>query len=434
MPPVKRFFRFVIPSIVSMWIFSLYTIVDGLFVARGVGEQALAAVNLSMPLISLLFSLGVLLASGTATVLSICLGQRDLERARNIFNQNLVVVVAVSLLFTGILTLFLEPIALLLGATPSTLGYVKEYIGTLAFFAPFFTLSYNLEVQVKVNGAPHISTVGVLSCGMMNVVLDALFVLGFSWGVRGAALATGLAQVTSTAVFLLYFLTHREQLRLGSFRPDPAVYRRILPLGVSEGLSELSNGLVIFLFNRVILWVLGEDAIITYTIISYVNTLVLMSMIGTAQGIQPLVSFHLGAGETPLCHRLLRYGLRLVAGLSLFSFALVQTAAPLLVSLFLKEGSPLIPSSIHALRLYAAAFLFSGFNVVMAAFFTAMEKPAYALPISLGRSLVFLSAFLFSLPLLLGGNGVWLAPAAAELLCLVLTLFFAFQYRKKLVE
>jgi len=197
--------------------------------------------------------------------------------------------------------------ALILGATPDTLDYVKEYVGTIAVFAVFFTVSYNLEVQVKANGAPQVSTVGVASCAVMNVALDALFVMGLGWGVWGAALATGLAQVTSAAVFLAYFLTHRERLRLGRFRLEPRAYRRIVPLGLSEGLNELSNGLVIFLFNHTILRCIGEQALPAYTIISYVNTLVLMTMTGTAQGMQPLVSYALGAGRRQDCRRLLHY-------------------------------------------------------------------------------------------------------------------------------
>ena len=425
----KRFFKFVIPSIVSMWIFSLYTIVDGIFVAQGVGEHALAAVNLSMPYTSLVFTLGILLATGTSTVISIALGQGDLDRARNYFNQNLCVVAGLSLLLCAATLLNLEKIALFLGATPATLDYVKQYVGTISVFAVFFTVSYNLEVQVKANGAPQVSTVGVLSCALMNVLLDYVFVMRFGWGVWGAALATGLAQVTSTAVFLAYFLTHRQRLRLGRFRAEPGVYRRIVPLGLSDGLSELSNGIVIFLFNHVILSVVGEDAVVTYTIISYVNTLVLMTMIGTAQGIQPLVSFHLGAGERPTCHRLLVCALALIAAFSALSFAVSQLAAGPIVGLFLTGAdASLAPYSVTALRLYSWVFLVMGSNVIMAGFFTAVERPAFSFTISLARGLVLLSGSLLVLSALFGERGIWLSPLVSELLCLCLTVPFALRY------
>ena len=407
---IKRFFQFVIPSIVSMWIFSLYTMVDGMFVSWGVGEHALAAVNLSMPFTSVIFTLGILLATGTSTVISIALGQKDLEKARTYFNQNICVTAAVSLILSLLVLFNLERVALFLGAYPDTLEYVKQYVGVIACFAVFFTVSYNLEVQVKANGAPQVSTIGVLSCALMNVFLDWLFVMRLGWGVWGAALATGLAQVTSTTVFVVYFLTHRERLRLGRFVPELRAYRRILPLGLSEGLSELSNGIVIFLFNLTILRVIGEDGVISYTIISYVNTLVLMTMIGTTQGIQPLVSFHLGAGERDVCHKLLRCGLGLPG----------------------ERGSALFTYSVEARRQYVWVFLVMGFNVIMAGFFTAVERPFFSFPISFGRGLVLLCACLAVLPRLLGEAGVWLSPLAAELCCLVLTGLFVLCYLRSL--
>lgn len=427
----KKFLKFVMPSIASMWVFSLYTIVDGIFVARGVGETAMAAVNLSMPFTSLVFMTGILLATGTSTVISIALGREELGQARDYFNQNLVVTGMVSLALTAVVLLNLDRAAHFLGATEHTLAYVKEYVAVIAVFAVFFTISYNLEVQVKANGAPSVSTLGVLSCALMNVALDALFVLGFGWGVWGAALATGLAQVTSTLVFLLYFLTHRQRLKLGRFRPQLSVYRRILPLGLSEGLNELSNGLVIFLFNRTILGVIGEEGLPTYTIISYVNTLVLMTMTGTAQGMQPLVSFHLGAGEQKSCRRLLKYALVSVTVFELMFFLLGELGAPVIVAAFLDRESGIFVSSVRALRLYGGVFLVMGFNVVFAGFFTAVERPAAAFVISFGRSLVFLAASLFVLSRLFGETGIWCSPLVSELACLVLTALCAVWYFRK---
>ena len=424
----KRFLRFVLPSIASMWAFSLYTIIDGIFVARGVGETAMAAVDLSMPFTSLVFAIGVALAAGTSTLISISLGKGDLDRARGLFSQNLAVTAAVSLVITALALIFLEDIALFLGATADTWRYVEEYVGTIAVFAVFFTVSYNMEVQVKANGAPQISTVGVLSCGLMNVALDALFVLVFRWGVWGAALATGLAQVTSAVVFFVYFHTHRERLRLEPFRLDLGAYRRILPLGLSEGLNELSNGLVIFLFNRTILRVIGEQALPTYTIISYVSTLVLMTMTGTAQGMQPLVSWSLGAGRRRDCWRLMRYGAVTAALFALLSFALGELGAPLIVSAFLERDSDIFSYSVSALRAYACSFLVLGCNIIFAGASTAMERPGPAFLISISRSLVLPAASLLILPALFGDWGIWTAPLVSELACLVLTALCALHW------
>lgn len=427
----KKFLKFVLPSIASMWAFSLYTMVDGIFVARGVGETAMAAVNLSMPFTSLIFTIAILLATGTSTVISIALGKGDLEKARDYFNQNLAVTALVSLALSVLVLFNLENTARFLGATPDTLDYVKEYVATIAVFAVFFTVSYNLEVQVKANGAPQISTVGVLSCAVMNILLDALFVLGFGWGVWGAALATGLAQVTSAAVFLVYFLTHTQRLRLGRFRPEMAVYRRILPLGLSEGLNEMSNGLVIFLFNRTILRIIGSRGLPTYTIISYVNTLVLMTMTGIAQGMQPLVSFALGSGKRQDCHRLLKYSIAWVSFSGLLFFSLGELGAPAAVAAFLSRDSAIFDYSVSALRMYACSFVVMGFNVVFAGFFTAMERPLPAFTISVSRSLVLLAVSLALMPLLFGDRGIWFSTLASELGCLALTAAWAVSYFRR---
>lgn len=432
---LKQYLKFVIPSIVSMWVFSLYTMADGVFVAKGVGETALAAVNLSMPLTSIIFALGLTFATGTSVLVSICMGKGDMERANGLFSQNIVTMAVLGIALTVLIRMNLESIALFLGATPDTLGYVKEYTGIIALFAVFFMVSYNLEVLVKADGAPQLSTIGVMSCALMNIILDYIFVMHLHWGVGGAALATGLAQVTSTTIFLLYFLKKSRHLHFTKFWFRFSIYKKLLPLGIGEGISDLSSGIVVFLFNQVILAAIGEFALVSYTVISYLNTLVLMTMTGTSQGIQPLLGFHHGRGENGVCRSLLKYGIctALICGCA--AFTVISAAAPEIAGFFINEDRDmnLYAYTVRVMRMYSPAFLLIGFNVVAAGFFAAVERPGFAMTISLGRGLVLITVCLVLLPWLAGENGVWLASAVSEGVCLLVTLLLAAKYKKRAV-
>lgn len=432
---LKKFFRFVIPSIISMWIFALYTMVDGLFVAHGVGEYALAAVNLSMPYTIFIFSMGLMLATGTATLISVFLGEGKKEQAHDIFNQNLAVLIVTGIVISVITYLNLERISYFLGASPETLAYVKGYLGWISVFAVFFILSYNMEILVKIDGCPQIQMLGVLSCALVNVILDYVFVMKFHWGVEGAAIATGIAQVISTGIFLIYFKFKAKILTFRKFRLNLSVYKRIIPLGLSDSLTELSGGLLIFLFNHMILSVIGSKGLVTYTVISYVNTLVLNSMAGISQGIQPLVSFNYGAGNKKYYHKYLKYAMAAAAVSGAFFFSLAEFAPQLPVLLFLgNKDAALISYSITAMRLYGISFALVGFNVVAAGFFTAVERPSFALCISIFRSFILLSACLIVMAALFGEYGIWLSTCISEGLCLIITGFFFCRYNAMILS
>lgn len=428
---LKKFCRFVIPSIISMWIFALYTMVDGIFVARGVGEYALAAVNLSMPYTIFIFSLGLMMATGTSTLIAIFLGEGKEEEARNTFNQNLVILIAAGLIVSLLTWFNLERLAYFLGAAPETIEYVKGYLGWISVFAVFFIVSYNMEIFVKTDGCPPLQMAGVMTSAVTNIVLDYLFVMKLHMGVEGAAIATGIAQVVSTTLFLLYFRFRSKRLYFCKFKWNLKLYRRIIPLGLSDSITEMSGGLVIFLFNHMILSVIGNKGIVSYTVISYMNTLALNSMAGISQGAQPLVSFQYGAGEKKKYRQLFRYSV-LSACISAVVFLFIAEGMPqAVVDLFLGEADQELSAyTVSALRMYGLSFAIVGFNVVTAGFFTAIERPIYSVVISSARSFVLLSACLVVMTALIGENGIWLSTAASEILCLCITLFFLWRYKK----
>lgn len=428
---VKRFLKFIVPSILSMWIFAFYTIVDGFFVAKGVGPEALAAVNLSMPFNNFVFAVGLLFATGASTMISFALGRGNLREAREIFSRNLAVVTILGLLITVAVLFHLEEAAAFLGATDMTLEYVKSYVGWIAVFAVFFIVSYNLEVQVKANGAPHLTAIGVASCGITNVVLDYLFVMKMGMGIDGAALATGLSQVISTSIFLLYFATHREKLRIQRFSWKFGIYKQIIEIGIPNCFMELGGGLTIFLFNAFILRVIGEEGIICYTVLAYIFTFAGNTMSGITQGCQPLISFFCGAGQQENFQKVLRYGIITVFLLSSLMVFGIQLAPQALVTVFLeRENAGLFDYTVAALRLYCLSFFIMGYNILISGFFTAIDRSGYSFFISLCRSFVLLLVSLAVMSRLFGENGIWLASLASEGMCLAVTILFYKDWKK----
>lgn len=428
---LKQFFHFSAATVASLMVFSLYSIVDGLFVARGVGEYAMTAVNLSVPFVNLLFSIAVIFAVGTSTIIAYLLGQKNAQSANKLFSQNLATLVVIGVTISVLVLAFTEPLARLLGAEEVTLEYTIHYLQGLAPFAVCFMISYNLEVLVKTDGRPRLALVTVCVGCVTNCVLDYLAIFHWGLGIWGAAAATGLSQLLTCIIYLTHFLGKHTTFHPVRFRMDWKIYRRLLPIGISDGLTELCNGLMIFLFNHTILRCIGTDGLVAYTIIAYANTLVINITMGVSQGSQPLISFQNGRGDGTAIGNLLRYGLRTMCGIAAVCFTVLFLAAPKLVAVYLPEArAEMLTFATDAFRRYSLCYLPVGFNIYIAGFLTAMERPLPAVSISTGRGLILQGSILLLLAAVLGGSSIWFAPVISEVLCLGLSVFFLLRLRR----
>lgn len=428
---LKQFFHFSAATVASLMVFSLYSIVDGLFVARGVGEYAMTAVNLSVPFVNLLFSIAVIFAVGTSTIIAYLLGQKNAQSANKLFSQNLATLVVIGVTISVLVLAFTEPLARLLGAEEVTLEYTIHYLQGLAPFAVCFMISYNLEVLVKTDGRPRLALVTVCVGCVTNCVLDYLAIFHWGLGIWGAAAATGVSQLLTCLIYLTHFLGKHTTFHPVRFRMDWKIYRRLLPIGISDGLTELCNGLMIFLFNHTILRCIGTDGLVAYTIIAYANTLVINITMGVSQGSQPLISFQNGRGDGAAIGKLLRYGLRTMCGIAAVCFTVLFLAAPKLVAVYLPEaGAEMLTFATDAFRRYSLCYLPVGFNIYIAGFLTAMERPLPAVSISTGRGLILQGSILLLLAAVLGGSSIWFAPVISEVLCLGLSVFFLLRLRR----
>lgn len=416
----KGFLNYVIPSVAAMWVFTIYTMVDGIFVAKGVGPMALAGVNIAMPFINFSFAVALMFATGASTVSAIHMGQNDQRGANESFSMNVVLVAVISLVLTAFCLLNLERIALFLGATDKTLTYVMDYLRIVVCFDICYMVAYALEVLVKTDGFPRIATLTITVGAAANIVLDYVFVMRFSWGIKGAAWATGFSQLLTLVIFIFHFVKGESRLRFVAFSVTFQKVWRVMCLGFSDCITEFSTGITIFMFNNALIRVVGDKGVVIYTIIAYVNSLIVMTMTGITQGMQPLVSFYYGKEDKPTCSYLLKLAMRYAIVCSAAAFLIGVTYPQPVVSTFIdKTLEPeLFKNAVFAFRLFSVSFLFVGINIILAGFYTAVERPRYAIIVSLGRGLVLMALSLAVLSALFGEVGIWLTTTLSEILCM----------------
>jgi len=426
-----------VPSVLAMWIYSIYTIVDGIFVAKGVGENALASINISMPFINASFAIAILLAVGSSTIASVHLGNKEKNKASQIFTNNMIVLIIVSIIITVAVLLNLERISYFLGATKNTIKYVKDYVGVISLFSVFSMLSYYFEVLVKTDGYPRLSIIGVCASAATNIVLDYIFVIKLGYGVKGAAFATGISHVLACLIYLWHFIKVDSRIKFTKFNFDLNILKRTIPLGASDCITEFSLGFTIFMFNRTILKNIGDEGIITYTIIMYVNTIVLMTMAGISQGMQPLVSFYYGRDDKKTCAFFLKSAIKSAVFISFAFYTLAMIFAKQINGIFIGASQvELLNYSIKAFRIYITAYLIIGINIVIIGFYTAIEKPIYSMILSIGRGFVVITISLLLMPSLLGENGIWISSFVSEAICLSLgsVIFIRFVFGDLFIE
>lgn len=431
---VNNFIRYVVPSVAAQWVYALYNMVDGIFVARGVGETALTAVNLSNPFLQMMFAVSLLFSVGTSTVAAILLGRGKNRQACQAFSQNVALQLGLGLALAALVMPNLELTARFLGARdPETLLLVQEYLRFVVPFAPAFLMSYAFEVLIKTDGFPRKAVAIVIFGAVENCVLDWLLVIVLHQGVAGAAFATGFSQFTLTLIYLHHFLRTRGSVRFVRFRFQISLLVREVCSGFSAALTELSAGAVTLIFNRVILLYLSRDALVSYAIVSYLNSLTVFSVIGVVQGSQPLISRSWGRQEGDLCRRLFRLSLGtslLFAGGAALLCSLC--AGPITACYIGPELPELRLYSMSVIRVFVLSFLLMGVNISLSGYLAAVEQSAPAVLISAGRGFVLLVACLLLLARLSGGAGIWWAPLLSESLTLCLGLGLLLLYRGRI--
>lgn len=421
----RRLFHFVLPSILMIICTSVYSIVDGFFVSNFVGKTPFAAINLVMPVLMAVGTIGFMIGTGGSAIVSKAMGEGKKEQASQYFSM----LIYTSFIFGVVISiagfLFMRPISEALGATGELLENCVLY-GRILFCAmPFFILQYAFQSFFVAAEKPGLSLKVNIAAGLTNAVLDYLLIVVFPLGLAGAAIATIVGQVVGGIVPILYFARKNDSpLRLIKAGFNGRILRNTCINGSSEMVTNLSSSVINVLYNFQLMKFAGENGVAAYGVVMYVNIIFMAIFLGYSMGSAPIVSYHYGAGNHQELKNLFRKSIRFLLGSGVILVVLSEVFAEPLVKIFASRDAELLAITIRGFRLYAIAFLVMGFNVWGSAFFTALNNGAVSAVISFLRTLVFQIIAVLVLPIIFGIDGVWLSIVVAEVLSLAVTGFF----------
>ena len=416
----KLFFKFAIPSIFGMLIVSLEIMIDGMFLGRNVGPLGLAAVNLSMPLINFLMSVGLMICVGGGVITSIYFGKKKLNKARELTSITLMLLIGVLEFLSLIVLINLDFFINFLGANEEVYPYVRAYMIPMMIGAFFYTSPIFTETFVKIEEKPNLVFVSGSVCLTFNALLDYLFIQKFQWGMVGGATATLLACMFGFLALLpnLHFKLPQKSLRI--YIKD---IKNIFFNGSSEMLSVVSSTFAMYLFNLTLMKKIGVLGVSALTIVFYINQMLNISLYGLSQALQPLVAYNLGARHLDKIKKVLRVSLITGGALGTVAYIGSHIWGSFIIGIFSKGNQELMSLAKTALFYISFAYLISFLNIISTSFLTSIEKPIESVVVSLGRSIVFIAIPLFILPDLIGAKGIWLSIPIAELMCLVVSYY-----------
>lgn len=426
-----KLIRFALPSIGMMIFNSIYGVVDGIFVSNFAGKTAFAAVNLIMPFLMMLGTVGFMIGSGGTALISMTLGMGDKKRANEIFSMLTWICIISGLVLSTAALLFLRPVAIMLGAEGEILENCMLYGRIVIPATTAYLLQFAFQSFCVTAEKASLSLTVALSAGICNIVLDALFVAVFRWGLVGAAVATAFAQYVGAVIPLVYFARKNSSLlKLGKFRFHGMALLKTCTNGLSELMSNLSMNLVSMLYNLQLLRYAGENGIAAYGVIMYVNFVFVSVFLGFSVGTAPLIGFNYGADNQKELKNLFRKSMIGIAVLSLVMTASAILLARPLAGVFVGYDAALLEMTARDFMIYALSFLLCGFNIYGSALFTALNNGLISAGIAFVRTLICQIAAVMLLPLIWELDGIWFAIVAAELAALLLTAFFMVKYRK----
>lgn len=428
----KNLLRFVLPSIVMMVFTSIYGVVDGLFVSNYAGKTAFAAINIVMPFIMVLGGIGFMIGTGGTALVSKVLGEGDGKKANRYFSMMVLFTLIVGAVLTVIGVVFMEPVSRLLGATDDMIDDCVVYGRIVNGFTISFMLQNVFQSFLIAAEKPRLGLGATVAAGVTNMVLDALFVAVFDWGVAGAAIATGISQCVGGILPLIYFMRpNSSRLHLVPAKLELKPILSACGNGSSELMSNISSSIVSMLYNFQLLKYIGEDGVSAYGVLMYVQFVFVAIFIGYSIGCAPIVGYNYGAQNFAELKNMRKKSIRLMTASGVALAALAFLLGPPIAKIFVGYDKGLFELTVHAFQLFSFAFIFAGFNIFASSFFTALNNGAVSAAISFLRTLLFQTSSVMLLPLIFGVDGIWYAVTAAEVFaCIISTVFLVIKQKK----
>jgi putative MATE family efflux protein len=415
---LKEFFKYAVPSALAMFISSLYTVVDGIFVGQGVGDLALAAVNIVLPFTVMLFGLASMFAIGGGTLVSKNIGAKNIDRAVIIFRQVFKFLLIASGIISITCIIFTEQIVTILGATASLKGLAVEYLRFYAIFCIPNLIGIVLSSFVRNDGRPKLAMISTIAGAVTNIILDYIFIFKFGLGIKGAAIATGLGQIITVSVLLPHFIMKKGYLTFGNVKINKSDLKEFCLIGFPSFFAQGSYSIMVLIHNIVLVMFIGEKGISAYSIINYITTNIYMVLYGLTLGVQPLISYNFGKkdGEKMLgFFKITCISSTIISG---FSVIICFIFGPALIGIF--TADPVIANLAYiALRIASVSYFAVGINLNTLVYFQALEIPKYSNLSCLLRSVIYLPISLMILYKVFGANGIWAGTILSESLTFI---------------
>lgn len=423
--------KFTLPSVIMMVFNSFYTMVDGGFVSNMVGTTALSAVNISYPLISLVFAIGIMLASGGSAVVAKQMGEGQQLKAKQSYTFIVTCGVVVGFIIAAIGLLFTKEISLLLGANEAIYEYCYDYILYISIFIPFAILQVLFQFFFVTAGKPNLGLILTILGGVANIFLDYLFMGPMNLGIKGAAIATGIGFTIPAVIGLIWFANKEDRLLcFTKSKFDGKVLVKTCTNGSSEMVSNLAVAVTTFLFNKLMMRYVGEDGVAALTIVLYAQFLFTAVFLGYTSGIAPLFSYNYGAQKEERLKKLFKLSIIFITICAVGAYAFSLLLAKPVVGLFSEPNSTVYNLAIHGMDLFGISFLFMGFNIFASGLFTSFSNGLISALLSFLRTFVFIILAIMILPKFLDVNGIWLSIPLAEVVALVVSVVCILKYKK----